>query len=114
MVAVWNNRWARGDFNTDLGAILAMSRLIPIYKDWTTDDVSPVVSGSAVSRLLGRALGEKIRKRVEGLTNDHQLWLKKTRYEIGIHSARHIAKKSLLSGMVILLLDFENAFNRVG
>ena len=48
------------------------------------------------------------------MTKDHQLWLKKTRYEIGIHSARHIAKKSLLSGMVILLLDFENAFNRVG
>ena len=96
-----------------MGAILAMSRLIPIYKDWTTDDVRPEASGSAIRRLLGRALAEKIRTRVEGLTEDHQLGLKKAGYEIGIHSARHIAKKSILSGLVILLLDFENAFNRV-
>ena len=54
-----------------------------------------------------------MRKRVEGLTKDHQLGLQKSGYEIGIHSARHIAKKGRLSGLVILLLDFENAFNRV-
>ena len=90
-----------------------MSRLIPIYKDWTTDDVRPVASGSAIRRLLGRALADKIRKRVEGLTRDHQLGLKKAGYEIGIHYARHMAKKSGLSEWVILLLDFENAFNRV-
>ena len=42
-----------------------MSRLIPIYKDWDTNDVRPVASASAVRRLLGRAFAEKIRKRVE-------------------------------------------------
>ena len=62
---------------------------------------------------MGRALAEKIRRRVEGLTEDHQLGHKKTGYEIGVHSARHLAKMSRLSGIVILLLDFENAFNRV-
>ena len=113
MLALWANRWAQGDFDTDLGAIIAMSRLIPIYKDWTTNDVRPVASGSALRRLLGRALAEKIRKRVEGLTEDHQLGLRKTGYEIGIHSARHLAKKSRLSGKVIFLLDFETAFDHV-
>ena len=62
---------------------------------------------------MGRALADKIRHRVEGLTSDHQLGLKKTGYEIGVHSARHLAKMSRALGKVILLLDFENAFNRV-
>ena len=62
---------------------------------------------------MGRALAEKIRRRVEGLTEDHQLGLKRTGYEIGIHSARYLAKRCQLSGLVILLIDFENAFNRV-
>ena len=93
MLAVWANRWAKGDYDTGLGAILAMSRLIPIYKDWKTDDVRPVACGSAIRRLLGRALAEKIRRRVEGLTEDHQLGLKKSGYEIGVHSARYLAKK---------------------
>ena len=82
MLALWANRWARGDFDTSFGAVLVMSRLIPIYKDWDTNDVRPVASGSAVRRLLGRAFAEK----VEGLTNDLQLGLKKAGYEIGIHS----------------------------
>ena len=90
-----------------------MSRLIPIYKDWETDDVRPVACGSAVRRLMGRALAEKIRRRVEGLTEEHQLGLKKTGYEIGVHSARHLAKESRITGWVILLIDFENAFNFV-
>ena len=77
VLAQWANRWARGDFDRGLGAALAMSRLIPIYKDWKTDDVRPVACGSAVRRLMGRALAEKIRRRVEGLTEDHQLGLKK-------------------------------------
>ena len=47
------------------------------------------------------------------MTRDHQLGLKKTGYEIGIHSARHLGKRSRSSGNVILLLDFENAFNLV-
>ena len=112
ILAQWSNRWARGDFDISLGAIFAMSRLIPIYKDWDTDDVRPVACGSAMRRLMGRALAEKIRGRVEGLTSDHQLGLKRTGYEIGIHSARYLAKTSRFSNMVILLLDFENAFNR--
>ena len=29
MFALWANRWARGDFDTNLGAVLLMSRLIP-------------------------------------------------------------------------------------
>ena len=62
---------------------------------------------------MGRALLQKIRRCVEGLTEDHQLGLKKTGYEIGIHSARHLAKQSRVTGCVILLIDFENAFNRV-
>ena len=110
MPAVWANRMARGEFDTSLGAILAMSRLIPIYKDWETDDVRPVASGAAIRRLIGRALAEKIRRRVEGLTEDHQLGLKKTGYEIGVHSARHLAKNCYPSN-VILILDFENAYN---
>ena len=113
ILAQWANRWARGEFDTNLGAVLAMSRLVPIYKDWKTNDVRPVACGSAIRRLMGRALAEKIRRRVEGLTEDHQLGLKKTGYEIGVHSARHLAKLSPLCGKVILLLDFENAFNRV-
>ena len=60
---------------------------------------------------MGRALAEKVR--VEGLTEDHQLGLKKTGYEIGVHSAGHLAKMSRSVGRVILLVDFENAFNRV-
>ena len=39
MLAAWANRWARGDYDSSLGAIFSMSRLIPIYKDWKTDDV---------------------------------------------------------------------------
>ena len=50
---------------------------------------------------------------VEGLKEAHQLYLKKTGYEITIHSTRHLAKLSRITGMVILLIDFENAFNRV-
>ena len=42
ILAQWANRWARGEFGTNLGAVLAMSRLIPIYKDWKTDDIRPV------------------------------------------------------------------------
>ena len=59
------------------------------------------------------SLAEKIRRRVEGLTENHQLGLKKTGYEIGVHSERHLAKESRITGWVILLIDFENAFNRV-
>ena len=90
-----------------------MSRLIPIYKDWHTNDVRPVACGSAIRRLMGRALAEKIRRRVEGLTESHKLGLEKTGYEIGVHSARHLAKLSRQTGLVLLILDFENAFNRV-
>ena len=111
MIALWANRWSEGDFDTSLGAVLAMSRLIPIYKDWKSDDVRPVACGSAIRRLMGRALAEKIRRRVEGLTEDHQLGLKRTGYEIAIHSARYIVKGSRSSGNVIMLLDFENAYN---
>lgn len=93
-LAQWANRWTRGEFDTNLGTVLAMSRLIPIYKDWNTDDVRPVTCGWAIRRLMGWALAEKIRRRVEGLTDDHQLGLKKTGYEIAIHSARHLAKLS--------------------
>ena len=113
VLALWANRWAEGAFDTNLGAVLAMSRLIPIYKDWKTDDVRPVVCGSAIRRLKGRALADKIRNRIEGLTADHQLGLKKACYEIGVHSARHLAKMSRILGKVILILDFENAFSRV-
>ena len=47
------------------------------------------------------------------MTRDHQLGLKRAGYEIGIHSARHLAKQCRLNGKVILLLDFENAYNLV-
>ena len=90
-----------------------MSRLIPIYKEWNTDDLRPVACGSAIRRLMGRALAEKIRPRIEGLTVDNQLGLKRSGYEIGVHSARHLAKLSRSQGKVILLLDFKNTFNRV-
>ena len=33
LLAQWANGWARGDFDTSLGAALAMSKLIPIYTD---------------------------------------------------------------------------------
>ena len=49
---------------------------------------------------------------MKGLTEDHQLGLKRTGYEIAKHSARHLAKVSRSFGKVILLLDFENAYNR--
>ena len=55
----------------------------------------------------------KIMQSVEGLTGDHHLVLKLTGYEIRIRSPRHHAKLSSLTGMVILLLDLENAFNLV-
>ena len=48
ILAQWANRWAGGDFDTNLGAVLAMSRLIPIYKDWETDVVRPVACESAI------------------------------------------------------------------
>ena len=111
-LAWWANRWARGDFDTHLGALLAMSRLLPIYKDLKTDDVRPVACGSAVRRLLGKCLGEKIRKRVGELTKEHQLGLKRTGYEIGVHAARSLAEKCKRNGHAMLLLDFENAYNR--
>ena len=47
------------------------------------------------------------------MTRDHQHGLKKPGYEICIHYARYIAKKIVQSGLVILLLDLENTFNRV-
>ena len=47
------------------------------------------------------------------LTEDRQLGLKKTGCEIGIHSARHLARDSRIAGWVILINDFEKAFNRV-
>ena len=59
-----------------------MSRFLPIYKDWHTDDVRPVASGSTIRRLMGRALADKMRNSDEGLIEDHQLGLKKTGYEI--------------------------------
>ena len=69
--AQWANRWwAKGDFDTGRGALLATSRLIPINKDWESNDVRPVACGSAIRRLMGRALAEKTRPRVEGLTED--------------------------------------------
>jgi len=39
--------------------------------------------------------------------------LKNTGYEIRIRSARYLAKLSCLTGMVILLLELQNAFIRV-
>ena len=61
MLAVWANRWAKGDYDTGLGAILAMSRLIPIYKDWKTDDVRPVACWSAI-RIVGQSACRKDQK----------------------------------------------------
>ena len=54
-----------------------------------------------------------MRRRVQGLTEDNQLGLRRTGHEIGVHSARHLAKLSRSLEKVILLLDFENAFHRV-
>ena len=90
-----------------------MSRLISIYIDGHTDDVQPVACGSVIRRLMGTTLAEKIMKSVEGLTGDHYLVMKIIGYEIRIRSARHQAKLSSLTGMVFLLHDFENAFNRL-
>ena len=53
MLVLWANRWAKGDFDMSLGAVLAMSKLIPIYKDWETEDVRPVACGSSVGKLMG-------------------------------------------------------------
>ena len=54
-----------------------------------------------------------MRRRVQGLTEDNQLGLRRTGHEIGVHSERHLAKLSRSLEKVILLLDFENAFHRV-
>ena len=48
VLAQWANRWAGGAFYTKLGIVLAMSRLMPIYKDWSIDDVRPVACGSSI------------------------------------------------------------------
>ena len=58
---------------------------------------------------MGRPIAVKIIQGVEGLTEDHVLRI--TGYGIRIRSARLQAKLSSLTGIVILLLDLENAFN---
>ena len=104
------NRWARGDFDPSVGSLWAMGRLIPLYKN-NTDDIRPVCVSSRLRRLLTKAYNRHLKARLEQLTKKHQLGSKRAGYEIGVHVARILAKQCWNTGEVILLIDFENAFN---
>ena len=107
------NRWARGDFDSSIGALWAMGRLIPLYKNNDSDNVRPICVSSSLRRLLTKAYSSHLKTRLEYLTESHQLGTKRAGYEIGVHVARALAEDCKLTLEAILLLDFENAFNTV-
>ena len=106
-------RWARGDFSRSLGELVAESQLIALYKDNSKMDVRPFGIGCALRRLLTRAYCAKTRDKIIAHCRESQLGLLKGGYEVGVHAMRELAKQAKLSGWVIMLLDFANAFNSV-
>ena len=106
-------RWARGDFSSSLGELVAEAQLIALYKDSTKTDVRPVGVGCALRRLLTKAYCAKTRAQILAHVDRSQLGVLKGGYEIGVHAMRELAKQANLSAEVIMLLDFLNAFNTV-
>ena len=109
-------RWARGDFSSSLGELVAESQLIVLYKDTSKTHVRPVGSvgiGCALRRLLTRAYCAKTKDKILAHCRKSRLGLLKGGYEVGGHAMRELAKQAKVSGWVIMLLDFANAFNSV-
>ena len=106
-------RWARGDFSSSLGELVAEAQLIALYKDKTKTDVRPVGIGCAMRRLLTRAYCAKTKEQIIAHVGKSQLGVLKGGYEVGVHAMRELAKQAKLSREVIMLLDFLNAFNTV-
>jgi len=106
-------RWARGDFSSSLGELVAETQLIALYKDSSKIDVRPVGIGCALRRLLTRAYCSKSKEKIMAHCRESQLGLLKGGYEVGVHAMRELAKQAKVSKWVIMLLDFANAFNTV-
>ena len=79
VMAKLGNRWARGDFDSSIGALWAMGRLIPLYKS-NTDNIRPVCVSSSLRRLLTRAFNNHLKARLEYITEKHQLGTKRGGY----------------------------------
>ena len=111
MAARLATRWGRGDYSPLSGESTASGRLIALYKDSRKVDVRPVCVGGALRRLLVKAQACQIREKIKELVEDHQLGVLKGGWEAGIHTMRAITKKCRVTNGVIMLLDFQNAFN---
>ena len=105
------NRWARGDYDSDIGKLWAMGRLIPLFKNNKDESIRPICVSSSLRRLLTRAYNTHLKASLESITESHQLGTKRAGYEIGVHAARALALRCRSTKEAILLLDFENTFN---
>ena len=105
------NRWARGDYALDIGTLLAMGRLIPLFENNKDESIRPICISSSLRRLITKAYNRHLKASLESITKSHQLGVKRAGYEIGLHAARALAIRCLRTVEAILLLDFENAFN---
>ena len=98
-------------FNLALGEMVAMCKLIALWKDNEQTDVRPVGVGGALRRLLCRTYTGQVREQLKHLVGEHQLGALKAGYEKGIHSLRALIPQCEKEGLVTLLLDFRNAYN---
>ena len=106
-------RWAKGDFDKTLGELVAESQLIALYKDESHTDVRPIGVGCSLRRLLTRACCSEIQAQIVSHVRGSQLGVLKGGYEVGVHAMRELTIQARKNGWVIMLLDFENAFNTV-
>ena len=73
--------------------------------------VLPVSGGGALRKIIVKAHCAQVKEQLRDIVGDNQLGVREGGYETGVHVMRELAKRAMLDGGVILLVDFADALN---
>ena len=88
-----------------------MMKSVALWKNEKKTSVRPIGIGDSLKGIMTRAHCDQIRLAVAELLDKDQLGMMKGGYETGVHAMRALALQCMQDGEVILIMDFENAFN---
>ena len=111
VIAKLSNRMSKGDFGTVSGRAFSMMRSVALWKTNSKTSVRPIGIGGALKRVFVKAHCNLVKSLLHELVDKYQLEVMKGGYETGVHVMRALAQRCTKDGHVILLIDFNNAFN---
>ena len=110
-IAGLSNRISKGDFSNIVGRITCVARTVALWKDSASTKVRPVSGGGALRKIIVKPHCAQVKEQLRDIVGDNQVGVREGGYETGVHVMRELAKRAMLDGDVILLVDFANAFN---